>query len=218
MRLAIDIGYDPKKPLYRNIDMTFRPGERINIIGDNGSGKSTFYKTLTGAIPPIRGSVPVEVIKNCAIISDQICPPEEILVDDIYEAVGFEKINRLKSQYPQLVSVLNPCRKQKVRTLSSGQRRMLEIISVLSMGKRILILDEAFNSLDLKNRKLCIGMIRSLHDTVVFSTSHNLEDVVDFDGRVIGLDKPNGKFVLYEGVKTVETLSKFMLTLTTGGE
>ena len=90
MNIHVDIGY--KIPLYSDVDITIKKGDIINIIGENGSGKSTFYKTLIGSIPPLKGLIPEEIKKNIATISDYISIPNELKVSDVLKFIGIVKV------------------------------------------------------------------------------------------------------------------------------
>ena len=209
MELRIDIGYDRKRPLYTDVCLSFVRGDIINVVGDNGSGKSTLYKTLCGSIPPLRGKIPREVADSCMLVSDTIRPPSELLVSDVFDLIG-DSASAIRDAYPQISSVLGPLMGRRIGSLSFGQRRILEIASVLSSSKSILILDEALANLDFINRLTCIQIVQRLDDQVVFNTSHDLGDVIELGGRIIFLDRRAHAFVEYEGERTVESLRKFM--------
>lgn len=181
MELRIDIGYDRKRPLYTDVCLSFVRGDIINVVGDNGSGKSTLYKTLCGSIPPLRGKVPREVTDSCMLVSDTIRPPSELLVSDMFDLIG-DLASTIRDAYPQISSVLGPLMGRRIGSLSFGQRRILEIASVLSSSKSILILDEALANLDFINRLACIQIVQRLDDQVVFNTSHDLGDVIELGG------------------------------------
>lgn len=181
MELRIDIGYDRKRPLYTDVCLSFVRGDIINVVGDNGSGKSTLYKTLCGSIPPLRGKVPREVTDSCMLVSDTIRPPSELLVSDVFDLIG-DLASTIRDAYPQISSVLGPLMGRRIGSLSFGQRRILEIASVLSSSKSILILDEALANLDFINRLACIQIVQRLDDQVVFNTSHDLGDVIELGG------------------------------------
>lgn len=68
MNVNISIGYSASDILYEDVELEFKTGEVNNIIGENGTGKSTFYKTLIGELKPLSGTVPLEIKKeycNC---------------------------------------------------------------------------------------------------------------------------------------------------------
>lgn len=53
----LSIGYEGETPVVDHIDLTVGAGDYIGIIGPNGGGKTTFIRTLTGALPPLAGSI-----------------------------------------------------------------------------------------------------------------------------------------------------------------
>lgn len=59
MQLRLDIGFDRNVPLLVDLLIDFDFGTTINIVGDNGCGKSTSNKTPAGVIPPLKGSAPI---------------------------------------------------------------------------------------------------------------------------------------------------------------
>ena len=213
MDIKISIGYSRNSILYEGVVLSFNEGEINNIIGENGTGKSTLYKTLIGQIPPIQGCVPSEVKKNIAIVSDYISLPQELLVKDILQFIGDAKGNQMKNRYKNLCNIIYPLSGQKIKTLSTGQKRLLEIFTALSSGKSILILDEACNGLDFKNRDFFLKIIRQLADEssiTIFHTSHNLEDVIELGGRILLLDKEAKAIHMYNGKMSLGELSSFV--------
>ncbi len=211
MQNKITIGYG-KKILYKDIEIPMEQNGIVSFIGDNGSGKSTFYKTLMGIIPPISGKVPVSVSEKMAVVSDYIHIPEEVMVSDILRLLGDERVEITKEKYGKFHDYIMQYERQLVRTLSSGQKRILEIYSVLASGKTIIILDEASNSLDFKNRRLFLAQVKELasDDILFLHTSHEFEDVVYLGGNVYGLFKNHKEIKKYSGDYTVENLRKFI--------
>ena len=101
----------------------------------------------------------------------------------------------------------------KISELSTGQKRIVEIFVALSTKKKILILDEACNGLDFKNRNFFLDNIKDLvqnNKVSILHTSHNLEDVIDLGGNVYVLDKFNKKFCKYYGNLSITDLRTFI--------
>lgn len=209
----IDIGYTKENPMYENFSLEIEPGNVINIAGENGSGKSTFYKTLIGEIPPLKGNIPSELRERIAIISDYINIPNEISVLDLMEFIG-EGVEQVKKNYSDVYNIVESFKSTRVKHLSSGQRRILEIFSLLSSGKTVVILDEACNALDFKNKDIFLEQVKLLSKSgvTVFNTSHNLEDLMTLGGRIFVLSKNSKSIVLYDGIQTVEALNSFIRT------
>ena len=178
MNINISIGYNSSNVLYDNIEISLEKGDINNIIGANGTGKSTFYRTLIGEIPPLSGFVPSDVKDNIAIISDYISLPQELLVSDLLKFIDNDNLDYMKSNFKNLADIVFPLYSQKIKTLSTGQKRILEIFIALSSKKSILILDEACNGLDYRNRDFFLKNIQYLakhNSVIIFHTSHNLD-------------------------------------------
>ena len=94
--INISIGYSKTNMLYKDVHLSIEIGKIYNIIGENGAGKSTFYKTLIGAVPPLEGSVPMELKKKIAIVSDYVSLPDELYVNDILDFVGKQRVKNVK--------------------------------------------------------------------------------------------------------------------------
>lgn len=157
MNVNISIGYSASDILYEDVELEFKTGEVNNIIGENGTGKSTFYKTLIGELKPLSGTVPLEIKKNIAIVSDYISLPLELKILDIEDFLGNENISYMKKEFEKLTNIISSFKNYKISELSTGQKRIVEIFVALSTKKKILILDEACNGLDFRNRNFFLG-------------------------------------------------------------
>ena len=218
MQLRLDIGYKRNVPLLIDLPISFDLGTTINIVGDNGCGKTTLYKTFAGVIPPLKGSVPHLITGSCSLISDRIQPPHEASVDDLLKLIGPQCFERLCDCSPMLADSVSLLLHSKVSALSTGQRRLLEISLVLAAGKQILLLDEAFSGLDYRSRETCLDAVKKLQGITVFNTSHNLEDVIDLGGEIFFLDAASSQLIRYDGSRTVEELRQFMMSIIKSNE
>jgi energy-coupling factor transporter ATP-binding protein EcfA2 len=54
---ALDFGYEPGRPIFRNLDLSLEAGKAYRLVGPNGAGKSTFFKILVGVVAPARGTI-----------------------------------------------------------------------------------------------------------------------------------------------------------------
>jgi ABC-type cobalamin/Fe3+-siderophores transport systems, ATPase components len=192
LQIILDIGYS-NEVFYKNLIIDIPSQGIISIIGTNGCGKSTLYKTLMGIIPPIQGQVPLEFKKRCAIVSDYVHIPEENRVKDVVE-LKRTKYNSNIKKYSKIYSYITSLSDIKVKYLSSGQKRILEIYMVLLSGKNIVILDEASNALDFENKDLFFHYIHELSNQGIlfFHTSHDFSEVLSLTKHIYFLDKHNG--------------------------
>jgi ATP-binding cassette subfamily F protein uup len=138
-----------------NFSFDFQPGERIGIIGKNGTGKSTFLNLLTGGIPLDGGKVVIgETIKLGYYTQSGIHPkPGQRVIDVIKEYGEFIPLmkGRMISASQLLERFLFDAKKQYdfVDRLSGGELKRLYLCTVLIQNPNFLILDEPTNDLDI---------------------------------------------------------------------
>src|SRR5690554_1278867 len=143
------------KVILNGFDYTFNKGERIGIIGKNGTGKSTFLNILTQTIPPDSGKVVIgETIKVGYYTQSGINPkPEQKVIDIIKEFGEYIPLTkgRTISAGQLLERFLFDRKKQHdyVEKLSGGELKRLYLCTVLIQNPNFLILDEPTNDLDI---------------------------------------------------------------------
>src|SRR5690554_3600705 len=143
------------KVILNGFDYTFNKGERIGIIGKNGTGKSTFLNILTQSMPPDSGKVVIgETIKIGYYTQSGINPQPEQKVIDIIKEFG-EYIPLTKGRTISAAQLLERFlfdRKKQydfVEKLSGGELKRLYLCTVLIQNPNFLILDEPTNDLDI---------------------------------------------------------------------
>lgn len=143
------------KTILNNFNFNFKKGERIGIIGKNGTGKSTFLNILTNTTPPDSGKVIVgDTIKIGYYTQSGINPkPEQKVIDVIKEFGEYIPLTKGKiiSAAQLLERFLFDRKKQYdfVEKLSGGELKRLYLCTVLIQNPNFLILDEPTNDLDI---------------------------------------------------------------------
>ena len=145
----------PGKPILKKFDYSFIKGERVGIIGKNGSGKTTFLNIITGTQKPDGGKVVIgETVKfgyyNQAGI--QIKPGQKVIdvIREFGDFIPLKKGRQISAQ--QLLERFLFDRKKQydfVEKLSGGERKRLYLCTVLIQNPNFLILDEPTNDLDI---------------------------------------------------------------------
>lgn len=143
------------KQLLNKFDYNFQPGDRLGIIGKNGTGKSTFLNILTGNIEPDSGKVVIgETVKFGYYTQRGIEVKEGQKVIDVIREFGdyipLKKGRQISAQ--QLLERFLFDRKKQydfVEKLSGGERKRLYLCTVLIQNPNFLILDEPTNDLDI---------------------------------------------------------------------
>ena len=146
--------YD-EKVLIKDFDYKFKKGERVGIVGQNGTGKSTFLKLITQEIKPTSGKV---IIGDTVVFGHykqeglQLTKDKMVIdvIRDIAEYVPLEKGQKLTAE-SLLERFLFPRSQQRVfvSQLSGGEKRRLLLLTVLMENPNFLILDEPTNDLDI---------------------------------------------------------------------
>ncbi|MBK8055043.1 MAG: ABC-F family ATP-binding cassette domain-containing protein [Saprospiraceae bacterium] len=133
----------------------FKKGERIGIVGANGTGKSTFLKVLTQQLPPDGGKIVVgdTIVFGYYTQDGLIVNEDKMVIDvirDIAEYIPLDKGLKLSAE-ALLERVLFPRPQQRVLVsqLSGGEKRRLYLLTILMKNPNFLILDEPTNDLDI---------------------------------------------------------------------
>jgi ATP-binding cassette subfamily F protein uup len=143
------------KKILDGFDYTFKKGERIGIIGKNGTGKSSFLNLLTESLQPDGGKIVIgETVKIGYYTQGGIAVKPEQKVIDVIRAYGdyipLAKGRQISAQ--QLLERFLFDRKKQydfVEKLSGGEQKRLYLCTVLIQNPNVLILDEPTNDLDI---------------------------------------------------------------------
>ena len=145
----------PEKTILDRFSYVFKRGERVGIVGKNGTGKSTFLNLLTGKIAPDAGKIIIGETVQFGYYTQQgieINPQEKVI--DVIKKYG-EYIPLLKGRTLSAAQLLERFlfdRKKQydyVEKLSGGERKRLYLCTVLIQNPNFLILDEPTNDLDI---------------------------------------------------------------------
>ena len=197
-----------------HLDLDIEQGSFVAILGHNGSGKSTFAKTLNGILLPTEGTVWIsgmdtadddrllDVRKTVGMVFQN--PDNQIIANVVEEDVGFgpenigvptEEIWKRVDESLKAVG-MTAYRMKSPNRLSGGQKQRVAIAGVMAMRPRCIVLDEPTAMLDPNGRKDVIRTVSELnkaeHITVLLIT-HYMEEVIGAD-RVIVMD--DGKMVM----------------------
>ncbi|CAM4363711.1 ABC-F family ATP-binding cassette domain-containing protein [Zobellia nedashkovskayae] len=209
----------PNKPILEKFDYTFTKGERIGIIGKNGTGKSTFLNIVTGSDQPDSGKVIVgDTIKFGYYTQKGINIKEGQKVIDVIREFGdfipLMKGRQISAQ--QLLERFLFDRKKQydfVDKLSGGERKRLYLCTILIQNPNFLILDEPTNDLDIVTLNVLESFLLDFPGCLIV-VSHDryfMDKIVDhlfiFRGNAVIEDFPGNysDFRTYEDSKVLES-------------
>ena len=187
-----------KAKMLNHFDYTFRRAERVGVVGDNGTGKSTFLRLVTGELSPDAGKVVVgdTVVFGYYRQSGLEVQPGEKVIDVVRRYGDYLPLSggrRLSAE--QLLERFLFTRSQQwdyVEKLSGGELRRLYLCTVLIANPNFLILDEPTNDLDILTLTVLEDFLQE-YPGVLLVVSHDryfLDKIVDHlfvfqgDGRV----------------------------------
>lgn len=210
------------KPILNKFNYTFKKGERIGIIGKNGTGKSTFLNILTSQIKPDAGKVVIgETVKFGYYTQNGIQSKQGQKVIDVIKEFG-EFIPLTKGRQISAAQLLERFlfdRKKQydcVEKLSGGELKRLYLCTILIQNPNFLILDEPTNDLDIVTLNVLESFLLDFPGCLIV-VSHDryfMDKIVDhlfvFRGEAAIEDFPGNysDFRSYENSVVIEKESK----------
>ncbi len=178
--------YDDLKIL-KDFNYIFSRYEKMGIVGNNGTGKSTFIKILMGKVNPDRGKIDIgETVKFGYYSQDGLQFDDQMkvidVIRDIAEEISLGDGKRLSaSQFLQHFLFTPETQYNYVYKLSGGEKRRLYLCSVLIQNPNFLVLDEPTNDLDIVTLNVLEEYLQSFKGCVIV-VSHDryfMDKVVD---------------------------------------
>lgn len=149
----ISVGYD-NNVLINNFSLILHHNQNIGIIGDNGSGKTSLLKVINDVIKPLSGTVKVGKTVKIGYFSQHSMTLDDCVkvIDFILDIASFIEINNEMISASKILERFlfdSSLQYTYISKLSGGQKRRLQLLSVLMSKPNLLILDEPTNDLDI---------------------------------------------------------------------
>lgn len=184
-------------PLFEGLTFSLHRGDRVAVLGSNGSGKSTLLDVLTGDTEPDAGIV--RWAKGSRFISYNQVYSELDLTDTVGHAVNaypdslaFTATKKSVNRFLAMLQFSEDDLRQKIGTLSGGQRARVAIAQCLLSGAAVIVLDEPTNHLDITSTQVMERALTHFPGAVV---------VVSHDRFFI--DKLADRMLIFDGTTTV---------------
>ena len=175
--------------LFSGIDLTIHKGEKVALLGDNGTGKTTLLKIVRDLVTPDRGTVRFGA-KVCVGYYDQEQQnfnEENSLFEEISDAYPGMSNTEIRNTLAAFCFTGDDVY-QKISSLSGGERGRLSLAKLMLSEANLLLLDEPTNHLDIIGREILEDAIRAYTGTV-FYVSHDRYFVNRTATRVLELTR-----------------------------
>lgn len=207
----------------RDANLTVRPGEIVGLVGDNGAGKSTFIKVLSGDLVPTAGSVNY-LGKTIRLTSPQMARGHGI--ETVYQDLGLcehmsvarnlflgreivhrgfglldeRQMNKLAEEHLQSLSLRGVHGDAQVAGLSGGQRQAVAVAKAVAAKPKLLILDEPTAALGIREVETVLNVLRSVRSqgVGVVLITHRMQDLFEVCDRLV---------IMYDGRNVKELVT-----------
>jgi manganese/iron transport system ATP-binding protein len=186
------------------------PGTICALVGINGSGKSTIFKTLMGFLKPAKGMVSIagmevrDALRRGLVAyvpqAEEVDWTFPVLVDDVVMMGRYGHMNFLRipakadrDAVDDALARVNMLefRRRQIGELSGGQRKRVFLARALAQGGQVILLDEPFTGVDVKTEDAIVGLMRDLRaeGRLMLVSTHNLGSIPDFCDQVVIINK-----------------------------
>ena len=190
----------------RNVSFQVAPGELIGVIGPNGSGKSTLFEIISGFYHPDEGEVRLDGARLTGLPPDRVCrlgvartfqklrPFQGLTVLDnvmVGALTRTKDVRHARAQARELLAKVGLAEKADAhaRTLSTGERKRLELARALATQPRVLLLDEVTGGVDQRTIPGLVQLVRDLHagGLTLLVIEHNMRVITAVAQRIVAL-------------------------------
>lgn len=218
----VDLGYDGHV-IVKNLNMDIERGSYISVIGQNGSGKSTFIKTLLGLVRPVSGKIHKNLPANGIGYLPQQTEMQknfpatamEVVLSGFLSQKKYRPFYTKKERFTALgqlkkLGILN-LSKTCYRELSGGQQQRVLLARALCASGHLLVLDEPVTGLDPAAAKELYRLLKKLNEEdgmAVLMVSHDLSNALKDADHILHIGHEDYFFGTKESYRRSEYYQK----------
>ena len=178
----------PGNELFSGIDLEIKRGERVALIGDNGTGKTTMLKIITGKLAADAGTVRLGANVHIGYYDQeqQLLSEEKTLFEEIQDAYPNLNNTKVRSVLAAFLFTGEETVTKRVADLSGGERGRLSLAKLMLSEANFLILDEPTNHLDMVSKEILEQALNQYTGTVFF-VSHDRYFINQTATRILDL-------------------------------
>ena len=181
-----------KTPIFEDINMSFENGKTYGIVGANGVGKTTLFRSLSGLYNLTNGQI---ILDNQPIHTTNVSfLPTDPFFYPYMKGLEYFKIiqkdDTLLQECVKLAEVLNIPLDHLVDTYSTGMKKKLAFIARYSQNKPVNIYDEPFNGVDLESNEILLKLLQKKKEqNITLVSSHILSMLYEVCDMIIHIEK-----------------------------
>jgi len=186
-------------------------GEMLGLVGNNGAGKTTFFRLILDLLKTDNGSVQINDIISCeseewksftgafiddSFLIDYLTPEEYFYFIGKMYGLKKEEVDERLTTFEKFMSGEVLGQKKYIRNFSAGNKQKIGIISAMIHHPQLLILDEPFNFLDPSSQSIIKHILKNFNEetgATILISSHNLNHTTDICPRIALLEE--GKII-----------------------
>ncbi|MGI6010920.1 MAG: ABC-F family ATP-binding cassette domain-containing protein [Ruminococcus sp.] len=163
----------PGMPLFSHLSFSIKRGERVAVIGANGTGKTTILKILNGLTPPDGGTIHLGSNVHIGYYDQEhnVLDMEKTVFDEISDAFPSLTGTRIRNVLAAFLFTGDDVF-QQIKTLSGGERGRVSLAKLMLSNANFLILDEPTNHLDIVSKEILEQALNQYTGTVLY-VSHD---------------------------------------------
>ena len=184
--------------VYRDLDLAVQRGDRLALIGANGTGKTTLLKLLAGVLTPDGGQRSIGANVRVGYFAQQqleLLDPRQTVLESLSSVAG----DRTQGQLRNLLGAFlfrNDEVEKRISVLSGGERSRLLICQILLQQANLLLLDEPTHHLDIQGRRVLEDALKAYEGTMCLVT-HDRHLINSVANKVLVVN--NGKLEVFHG-------------------
>lgn len=200
----LEIGYDK---VLSKVNFKLYKGQKLGIVGANGTGKSTLLKTLVGNIKPINGTYEFGHNVKIGYFDQQMAQlnSEKTIFDEFYDEFPNLTVTEVRNSLAAFMFYGDDVFKQ-IKMLSGGEKVRLELCKILKTGPNLLILDEPTNHMDIIGKESLENMLKEYKGSLIV-VSHDRFFINKVSDCILDFEIGKAKFYPYKYEEYLEKKS-----------
>ncbi|MBQ6991682.1 MAG: ABC-F type ribosomal protection protein [Clostridia bacterium] len=207
----LGIGYNQNK--IADINFELYKGQKLGIVGGNGTGKSTLLKTIMGIQEAVQGKVDFGHNIEIGYFDQRMAElnSDKTIYDDFSEAFPELTVTEVRNSLGAFMFSGEDVFKE-INMLSGGEKVRLSLCKIMKKGPNVLILDEPTNHMDIVGRETLENMLKEYKGTIIF-VSHDRFFVKKIADSILAFENGNTYFYKYGYDEYIDKSSKIVQEL-----